>query len=44
VHHLEWYAAPDNAAAQRLYDATGAKRSTWVAYEIATLERGDRSQ
>ena len=33
-HHLEWYTAPDNATAQRLYDATGATRSTWVAYEI----------
>ena len=33
LHHLEWYTAPDNAAAQRVYDATGAQRSTWIAYE-----------
>src|SRR3954451_2485449 len=29
AHHLEWATAPDNATAQRLYDATGAERSTW---------------
>ena len=33
LHHLEWYTAPDNAAAQRVYDATGVQRSTWIAYE-----------
>jgi GNAT superfamily N-acetyltransferase len=38
LHHLEWFTAPDNATAQRVYDATGAKRSTWIAYEMATLE------
>jgi GNAT superfamily N-acetyltransferase len=33
--HLEWYTAPDNLAAQRLYDSLpGARRSTWYAYEI----------
>src|SRR5688500_10952726 len=32
--HLEWQTAPDNATAQRLYDATGAERSTWVTYEL----------
>ncbi|MGH2681784.1 MAG: GNAT family N-acetyltransferase [Actinomycetota bacterium] len=33
--HLEWYAGPDNVAAQRLYDSLpGARRSTWYAYEI----------
>lgn len=33
--HLEWFTAPDNLAAQRLYDSMpGAKRSTWYAYEI----------
>jgi GNAT superfamily N-acetyltransferase len=33
--HLEWYTAPDNVAAQRLYDSfPGAKRSPWYAYEI----------
>jgi hypothetical protein len=25
---------PDNHTAQRLYDSTGAERSTWVAYEL----------
>ncbi|HEX9374664.1 MAG TPA: GNAT family N-acetyltransferase [Actinomycetota bacterium] len=33
-HHLEWYTAPDNVTARRLYDATGATRSEWLAYEI----------
>jgi GNAT superfamily N-acetyltransferase len=33
--HLEWFTAPDNAIAQRLYDSVaGANRSTWFAYEI----------
>jgi len=32
--HLEWLTAPDNHTAQRLYDATGAERSTWVYYEL----------
>lgn len=36
LHHLEWFTAPDNTTAQRLYDATGAERSTWIAYEIST--------
>jgi GNAT superfamily N-acetyltransferase len=31
---LEWSTAPDNAAAQRLYDSTGAERSTWIEYEL----------
>ena len=31
---LVWSTAPDNATAQRLYDATGAARSTWVEYEL----------
>jgi GNAT superfamily N-acetyltransferase len=31
---LEWSTAPDNARAQRLYDSTGARRSTWVEYEL----------
>ena len=34
AHHLEWATAPDNETAQRLYDATGATRSTWVEYEL----------
>jgi GNAT superfamily N-acetyltransferase len=33
--HLEWFTAPDNLVAQRLYDSVpGAQRSTWYAYEI----------
>ncbi|MBS1879135.1 MAG: GNAT family N-acetyltransferase [Actinobacteria bacterium] len=31
---LEWQTAPDNHTAQRLYDATGAIRSTWLSYEL----------
>jgi GNAT superfamily N-acetyltransferase len=34
AHHLEWATAPDNKTAQRLYDATGATRSTWLEYEL----------
>ena len=34
--HLEWFTAPDNLTAHRLYDSVpGAERSTWYAYEIA---------
>lgn len=33
--HLEWFTAPDNVTAQRLYDSfPGAQRSTWYAYEV----------
>jgi GNAT superfamily N-acetyltransferase len=32
--HLEWQTAPDNHTAQRLYDSTGAERSTWLTYEL----------
>ncbi len=35
VNTLTWETAPDNATAQRLYEATGAESSTWKAYEIA---------
>jgi GNAT superfamily N-acetyltransferase len=34
AHHLEWATAPDNEPAQRLYDATGATRTTWIEYEL----------
>lgn len=34
AHHLEWTTRPNNATAQRLYDSTGAKRSTWIEYEL----------
>lgn len=36
---LTWYTAPDNLAAQRLYDTTGAARSSWLEYELP-LDRG----
>src|SRR5262245_17519658 len=32
--HVEWTTRPDNEAAQRLYDSTGAEKSTWVEYEL----------
>jgi ribosomal protein S18 acetylase RimI-like enzyme len=33
--HLEWYTAPDNHRAQRLYDSyPGSEHSTWLAYEV----------
>jgi len=32
--HLTWSTAPDNHTAQRLYDSTGAHKSTWLEYEI----------
>ena len=31
---LAWETAPDNAGAQRLYDETGAERSTWLGYRL----------
>jgi GNAT superfamily N-acetyltransferase len=34
ARHLEWATAPDNSTAQRLYDSTGAERSTWITYEL----------
>jgi GNAT superfamily N-acetyltransferase len=34
AHRLEWATAPDNETAQRLYDSTGAERSTWIEYEL----------
>lgn len=30
---LEWETAPDNHTAQRVYDATPAERSEWLAYD-----------
>ena len=36
MHRLEWFTAPDNLAAQRLYDRTGAGRSQWICYELPT--------
>lgn len=34
IPKMVWETAPDNATAQRLYDAMGARPSTWIAYEI----------
>jgi len=34
ARHLEWATAPDNHTAQRLYDSTGAERTTWIEYEL----------
>jgi GNAT superfamily N-acetyltransferase len=31
---LEWVTAADNETAQRLYDSTGAERSSWIEYEL----------
>ena len=38
LHHVEWFTAPDNEVAQRLYGRMGAVRSEWVAYEIDTRD------
>jgi GNAT superfamily N-acetyltransferase len=35
AHRLEWATAPSNTTAQRLYDSTGAERSTWIEYELS---------
>ena len=32
--HVEWSTRPDNHTAQRLYDSTGAEKSTWIEYEL----------
>jgi len=32
---LVWSTAPDNTTAQRLYDRTGARRSTWFDYDLS---------
>ena len=40
ARHLEWSTAPDNHTAQRLYDSTGAERSTWLTYELPADEEG----
>jgi GNAT superfamily N-acetyltransferase len=34
AHCLEWATAPGNTTAQRLYDSTGAQRSSWIEYEL----------
>ena len=31
---VRWITAEDNHTAQRLYDSTGAERSTWLSYEL----------
>jgi GNAT superfamily N-acetyltransferase len=43
--HLEWFTAPDNLVAQRLYDSMiGAQPSMWRAYEINVGEPTARPQ
>jgi GNAT superfamily N-acetyltransferase len=32
--YVEWSTAPDNEAAQHLYDTMGAERSEWITYEL----------
>jgi GNAT superfamily N-acetyltransferase len=32
---LEWSTAPSNETAQRLYDSTGAEKSTWIEYSLS---------
>jgi len=34
VAKLVWETAPDNQVAQRLYDALGAEKSSWLSYEL----------
>jgi GNAT superfamily N-acetyltransferase len=34
---LVWSTAPDNTTAQRLYDRTGAGRSTWYEYDLPVV-------
>ena len=34
AQRLEWSTRPDNETAQRLYDSTGAERSTWIEYDL----------
>lgn len=36
--HLRWWTALDNRRAQRLYERTGAERSAWFEYEIASAD------
>ncbi|MGO4340988.1 GNAT family N-acetyltransferase [Pedococcus sp. 2YAF34] len=37
---LSWMTAPGNTRAQRLYDATGAERSSWLTYRLSLREPG----
>jgi GNAT superfamily N-acetyltransferase len=34
VPRLEWSTEPGNVTAQRLYDSTGAGKSSWIEYEL----------
>jgi ribosomal protein S18 acetylase RimI-like enzyme len=36
VAALDWMTAPDNHTAQALYDATGARRTSWLSYRLPT--------
>jgi GNAT superfamily N-acetyltransferase len=40
IAHLDWVTAPDNHTAQRLYDATGARRTEWFSYRLPTGKSG----
>ncbi len=37
---VRWMTGPDNLRAQRLYDRTGASRSSWFEYELAVDPAG----
>jgi len=37
---LEWETALDNERAQRVYERTGAPRSTWYAYDLELTQEG----
>ena len=39
VRVLSWVTAPDNHHAQRVYDRTGATRSSWLEYELEVPAR-----
>ena len=34
MRRMSWETAPDNRTAQRLYDRTGAHKSSWLEYEL----------
>ncbi len=38
IGKLAWETAPGNETAQRLYDSLGARRETWITYEIETWD------
>lgn len=38
VERLQWLTAQSNVAAQRVYDATPAKKSAWFVYAMETIQ------